>query len=184
MKSKLWLFLGLLALFGLSAKADWLYWTLDFTGGDAPWQVSDPQQSAPSAAWLVARSSEGGDAISYSSLFEGGASTVGVDLSDFWSKIEVAFRTDIGGNPGSAYNFYIELGNTLGEATWVSDGISYNDAQNFGHITASAMQSVGLTAWTPENWTESAVPEPTSGLLVLMGMGLLALRRRRTDVRG
>lgn len=184
MKSKLWLFLGLLALSGLSAKADWLYWTLDFTGGGAPWQVSDPQQTAPSAAWLVARSSEGGDAISYSSLFESGDSTVGVDLSTLWSGIDVAFRTDIGDGPSAAYNFYIELGNTFGEATWVSEGLSYTDAKNAGHITASAMQSIALTAWTPEDWTGSAIPEPTSGLLVLMGMGLLTLRRRRADVRG
>ena len=184
MKSKLWLFLGLLALFGLSAKADWLYWTLDFTEGTPPWEVVGQESASPQTAWLVARSSEGGDPISYSSVFGLGDSTAGTDLSVFWSEVEVACRSDIGGDPGAAYNFYIELGNTFGEATWVSEGLSYTDAKNAGRITESAMQSVVLTAWTPEAWTQSAVPEPTSGLLVLMGMGLLALRRRRADVRG
>ena len=34
-------------------------------------------------------------------------------------------------------------------------------------------------AFSPTGWTSSAMPEPTSGLLLLVGAGLLGLRRKR-----
>lgn len=43
---------------------------------------------------------------------------------------------------------------------------------DFGDTQLAAMQNAS-------NWTSTAVPEPTSGLLMLLGMAGLALRRRR-----
>ncbi len=39
--------------------------------------------------------------------------------------------------------------------------------------------SQAINSRNPDNWTAMAVPEPTSGLLLLVGMGALALRRKR-----
>ena len=45
-------------------------------------------------------------------------------------------------------------------------------------LNASSATKLG-TAWTGAAWTVSAVPEPTSGLLLLLGVAGLALKRKR-----
>ena len=59
---------------------------------------------------------------------------------------------------------------------------------NVGKVTfesAMDVDSLGMTlnllgtSSTPTAWSTAAVPEPTSGLLMLLGMAGLALRRRR-----
>ena len=45
-------------------------------------------------------------------------------------------------------------------------------------INSNASSKLG-TAWTGGAWTTAPVPEPTSGLLMLLGMAGLALRRKR-----
>ena len=84
----------------------------------------------------------------------------------------------------NGYTYYIEVmgyGN-LGSAQspvviGVSEGLSYADAVSQGRLTdgLSDMASAAI-AWTGGAY---AAPEPTSGLLLLVGGALLALRRRR-----
>ena len=84
-------------------------------------------------------------------------------------------------------SFAIELGNWANGqwTTLATTGmISYNDltvqsAAEGGTYILTADQGYNLptfTAWSPESYN---VPEPSSGLLVLIGASLLALRRRR-----
>lgn len=71
----------------------------------------------------------------------------------------------------------------MAEATsyFTSGTVTYNDLLLASAITSSALDNfteynvagAGLT------WTPVSVPEPTSGLLLLVGGALLALRRRR-----
>lgn len=57
--------------------------------------------------------------------------------------------------------------------TATANGANVNAA--FGAMTATTSANKFLNS----SWTATAVPEPTSGLLMLLGMAGLALRRRR-----
>ena len=82
----------------------------------------------------------------------------------------------------TAYSFVLELGNWQG-GSWVhtsmeSEVASYNDLVASKHITDwhETTPSYG-TPWQPTNFT--VVPEPSSGLMLLVGGAFLMLRRRR-----
>ncbi|MBQ6136235.1 MAG: PEP-CTERM sorting domain-containing protein [Kiritimatiellae bacterium] len=95
--------------------------------------------------------------------------TWAADVSDF-----------AGGSP--EYAFVIELG-AYESGSWstlaVSESASYVDLVANHHIDVfSGYQPLYATPWNP---TTYAVPEPASGLLVLVGAALLALRRGRVS---
>ena len=82
--------------------------------------------------------------------------------------------------------FAIELGNytqTDDGFNWIvlagSAGSSLQDLIDGGHIISSDLSVQGSFDWEAAGYS---VPEPSSGLLVLIGGALLALRRRRKDV--
>lgn len=77
--------------------------------------------------------------------------------------------------------FVIELGNYESGSNWstlaLSSTATYADLAANNHIeTASGYIPNPVAIWMP---TSYVVPEPTSGMLVLVGAALLALRRRR-----
>ena len=81
----------------------------------------------------------------------------------------------------TAYSYYIEVTgfSTSGASGWQnqSETITYASAASNGHIVdnLSAMATMP-TAWTGGTYM---APEPTSGLLLLVGASLLALKRRK-----
>lgn len=86
------------------------------------------------------------------------------------------------------YAFVIELGN-YESGTWstlaVSESVSYADLSRNDHIVT--VQNTGsydpqyATPWAPATYV---VPEPDSGLLILVGSALFALKRKRRRVNG
>ena len=79
------------------------------------------------------------------------------------------------------YCFTVELGNIDSSDNWTtvawSAATAYSDLGNYIH------QSFGLTPTTMAVWTPTSfstpVPEPSSGLLTVIGFAFLALRRKR-----
>lgn len=93
--------------------------------------------------------------------------------------------TELGSENWSSYTFYIELlqwDDALGQELrkGVSETSTYTDLVSNNHVLGSGLTiPSNLVVWAPKT---SVVPEPTSGVLVLLGGMLLLLRRRRGDV--
>ena len=107
---------------------------------------------------------------------------------NFWAGPGYADLTVLGGLNLSKTGlmFAIELGNytqTDAGLNWIvlagSAGSSLQDLIDGGHIISSELTVQGSFDWEAAGYS---VPEPSSGLLVLIGGALLALRRRRKDV--
>lgn len=76
---------------------------------------------------------------------------------------------------GNAYNFYfvIEDGDKIftSDPKTVSAQATLTSNVTFGNMASATQNSA--------NWVGGSVPEPTSGLLLLMGVAGLALKRKR-----
>ena len=68
---------------------------------------------------------------------------------------------------------------TPAEPDFYMANIAQGKASNVGANVVELGNSFGGAGGDATVWTATAVPEPTTGLLMLLGMGALALRRRR-----
>ena len=115
-----------------------------------------------------------------------GNGDLGVEFSDtggYWGAgVPTGNKSPIGAySAGSPeFSFIVELGNIDSSENWTT--IATSAAATYSSLAANIHQTFdinpGQTAvWTPGSF--QAVPEPSGGLLTLMGVALLALRRRR-----
>lgn len=144
------------------------------------------------------------DATTYSSLLAADYATTSANIWDAYGKVTTAGKIDatalssaatqtqgtasmgamnisqtVGDAAGNVYAavIYTFSDETLGDF-YIANVGTYN-VEGSGTYTVSALGTTfsGTTASSIGSWT--AVPEPTSGLLMLLGMAGLALRRRR-----
>ena len=80
------------------------------------------------------------------------------------------------------YSFIVELGNIDAQDNWTtvatSASASYSSLGDYIHETFD-INPGQIAVWSPNMFT--AVPEPSSGLLTLIGFAFLALRRKRKE---
>ena len=83
------------------------------------------------------------------------------------------------------YSFIVELGNIDSSDNWTtvatSASAAYSTLGDYIHETFD-INPGQIAVWSPTQF--SAVPEPSSGLLMAVGLALLALRRKRTEREG
>lgn len=145
------------------ASADsYLYWMVDQTNTETqPWAFTDAALTATAGgvksvvdAWGV-------------NVPEG-------EQPQPVTSMGTAVWSSLAGFTDGAYTFAIELFNSDYTAPTHSLSIgTYQDLAQFIH------SSVGDLTKTPLVATSFAVPEPTSGLMMLVGMALLGLRRKK-----
>jgi len=177
------------AIFGaaLSVQADWIYWTLNFDEPQseadtekADFPVDNPTGNNKAYVWMM-MADYTGDTPTYTRVGaiqqltgeEGEGGHLSGDVP--WRIYEI--NIDTSQYDDADFRFFVEIGNTSGNpdyhsATWYT----LSELQTAGYVKPT----IGTLAqpWNPaaDGWV---APEPSSGLLLLMGGALLALRRRR-----
>ena len=182
--------LAVAGLVGLSASADVLYWQVNDSA-----QSGEGLKGTPAQAYLMATANgtkyyvssnldaagnELGDAVGIGTFANGGTAAGVLDLAKILSWSDDSTASAAGISSLSALSFFVELydasGNWVGQTTpqtyqslVESGAISSGLNPNFSGVNSAVGGSSG----------SYAVPEPTSGLLMLVGLGALALRRRK-----
>ena len=113
-----------------------------------------------------------------------GNGDLGVNFSEvggYWGAgVPTGNQSPIGDYGSPEYSFMIELGNIDSSDNWttVATGAATRYSSLGDYIQPTFSIDPGtLPAWTPGQFT--AVPEPSGGLLTVIGLALLALRRKR-----
>ena len=182
MKMKI-LALAAVASMGFAASADVLYWQVNNSD-------SYVTEKAYDQAFLRATGGEGGDWVVTQNYASDGETSLGMavakstfdnggyalgDLSSIMStSTGAAFNGDI-----SALSFYLELYDSAGNWLGQSNPIPYGSLGNAVSTGINAEFSGVNNALGSATGASYGVPEPTSGLLMLVGFGALALRRRK-----
>lgn len=136
-------------LAAMASQAAYLLWQVDTTTANT-WGAS--------SAGLWASNGSTSTMISGTTAFD---TQKAVDLSS------------LAGSP-SSYSFYIELMNSSGAVVGHSDTAKYSELA--ANITTDVLDFETVEVWHGGTYS---VPEPTSGVLMLIGLAGLALKRRK-----
>jgi len=82
------------------------------------------------------------------------------------------------GSDTTGRTYFIELLADSGSVLAYSEGLSYASASSY--LSSLTQFDPGASSlWTASTFTTAPIPEPTSGMMLLLGVAALALRRRR-----
>ncbi len=147
--------------------------------------ITDHTGAAPSAsnpinytlyAWTVGTDGNKGDAVALTGTYSG-STTMALLFNKTTGTSDLAASTQ----------YYVQLVFTDGDWTYASTLAKTEATPPNGNLTLNFGTGVGFEDATAKvnfsgdnyGWKSDVVPEPTSGLLLLIGMGALALRRKR-----
>ena len=77
---------------------------------------------------------------------------------------------------GSDMSFYVEYINSSMDVIAISDRFSYTDLVDLGVVTDDILGVSASKIWNPE---PVAAPEPTSAMMMMLGIAFLGLKRRK-----
>ena len=151
---------------GVFAEDSYLYWQVDQEEESNPIEFTYAQVKAtkPDADDIYI----GNELLGVEGFEEGGTATWAGPINSAFS------ASSYGENTG--YSFVVELLDSEFGVIGESATFGYADIAPY---VWSPMGQTGVSTWTVTAFT---VPEPTSGLLFLLGLASLALRRKRVEV--
>ena len=176
-----------------------LYWMIDSTAdptvtpqdGGSDMTLSDFFGTFGSGSEFAARVRVTGEGVSEDTFldlyypggtFDGeyGVDFDGLDVGTPYGVQAVIPTSYSSGSP--EYSFIVEIGN-VSDGDWTT--IAQSSAETYASLASSryirSLSDLGpsssMQVWTPGQF--QAVPEPSGGLLTMMGLALLALRRKR-----
>ena len=158
------------ALLGMAAQASAMYW-----------QVSSANNTNVDAAkWTMARVEvyqNGVGTGNYLQVWDGESWASGVSYVDktaegAWFDVS-AYSSD-----STVYSFVLELVNDELEVQGISQASSYSKLVE-DKVIISSFDSIAPGSYSSWNQGFVDIPEPTSGLLLLLGASLLAPRRKQ-----
>jgi hypothetical protein len=144
--------------------------------GTLYWQINNNPNNDQYAAVAIL-DAESGDLVGYANILDSdGGEVIGnlVTANDAMSEMQYAEISN-----DTSYKFVVEMLSTDG-STW-ERGWTAGTPMTYAELAAAGYVSEGgISAGSVNSWTSSVtIPEPTSGLLLLVGGSLLALRRKR-----
>ena len=170
-----------LCVFGARAEDSYMYWMIDdyLTLDGNKLDVGSGSYSAKVAAYSGDPSMSSPEYMILAfAANDGSMSTVGQSVN--FGSDGIAFYSAFSNNfTGDDWNYYVEIysaDNLIGRS---DEHTTYANAQTARYIrSANLVPNIFMTVSS----FSSPVPEPTSGLLMLIGSAALALRRRKIRV--
>lgn len=171
--------------FALTASADYLRWQVPSTIDDAtPLQTS----YGSDIDWTSA-SIKYADSADLANPYSGSATTLGNDLGNdgvadatkvTQSNFDLAESVAAVLPEGySSKFFFIELYDSTDQLVGYTQGVQGSSLTSLIDSTRLPNDYGAINGWAPSSSSFVSVPEPTGAMLMLLGMGLLGLRRRR-----
>ena len=170
---------GVLGAFSVSAADEsFLYWMVDTSDGTADKITYDSVQVR------AFKTDDGVDSPgSVLTLYYGNAIEAGTYVSAEDAIAGLPFYASLATSYGSSYSYVVELFNDSVKVGQ-SATLLYTDAmaRNYVELMTTAGTLPVMSTWSAGGFT--AVPEPNSAMLVILGCVALALRRRKPKTRG
>lgn len=142
-----------------------------YGGTGAPIESNPPYSNPASAGTGIAVQNYVGDKSGQYAVSQSMFSDSGMDVAANLDSLTAL------GLDKTALNFYVELYDSSSVLVGYSSAQSYTALSDFRNQSQFYADWSSYSSWNPTDWT--AVPEPTSGMLALLGLIALGLRRRR-----
>ena len=169
-----------LGVFAASADDSYLYWMVNTDDGTAAKFTYDAVQVR------ACETASGVDSGSYLTLYYGNGAAVGgegLSVGKDLATSGLSFYASLASAMGSSFSYVVELFHD-GAKVGQSESLFFTDAmaENYVAFATSTGTLPAMATWMAGGF--SAVPEPNSAVLLLLGCAALALRRKQAGVSG